>query len=291
MLILSNLFIFSQRCASAGFQILNTKKSLSDILNDGKIEKIEGGGFLRKSSFKSSSFLKKRNMIPRSINCIAEQNEIDGDDEKEKEKEKTDKECDEIVRCQGIVEMLLNSDGNDNDNEENKRIEKNNTSKSLIETSSTRNLKITPKKKRKSKSSIEFDENEIKNIFKNVGESFAVIMTECEANNEYSKFENIEETARAGRTLNEQTQSKFFENNITECIITEKINMQYPFILGEHQSDIIHNTQNQTTKDERKSMQNEDDEGEDERLEEGEGDGEEEVIFFHFTSLLVYSNY
>ena len=57
--------------------------------------------------------------------------------------------------------------------------------------------------------------------------------------------------------------------------------------MGEHQSDIIHNTQNQTTKDERKSMQNEDDEGEDERLEEGdgEGDGEEEVTFFHFISL------
>ena len=109
-------------------------------------------------------------------------------------------------------------------------------------------------------------------------------MSDCEASNEYSKFENIEETARAGRTFTEQTQSKFFENNITESIITEKVYMQYPFILGEHQSDIIHNTQNQANKDERKSMQNEDDEGEDERLEEG-GDGEEEVIFFHLTSL------
>ena len=123
-------------------------------------EKIEGGGFLRKSCLKSSSFLKKRNMIPRSMNSIFELNETDGAGDGVKDK--TDLECDELMISKGGLEIILNSDdkNSDNDNEENKESEK--VTKSFIRNSNTK------------KRSIEFDKNEIENISTNLDGNFAV---------------------------------------------------------------------------------------------------------------------
>ena len=287
---------------------------MSDILND---EKIEGGGFLRKSCLKSSSFLKRRNMIPRSMNSIFELNETDGGGNGVKDK--TDLECDELMISKGSLEIILNSDdkNSDNDNEENKESEK--VTKSFIRNSNTKNLQIPADKKEKSKRSTEFDENEIENISTNLDGSFAVKMTESvkssighEDNKKYFDVGNTEDTERTDGISIQQIQNKFLENNIPENVMEEDSavdnriiesdmitdnKMRHPSHLTVHQSFNLVNPENQATKGEKGIVQEEYLEGQEEKMnvreEEEEEGGEEEVIlsFFFHISFCLYPLY
>ena len=295
--------------AIADFSILNTKKSLSDILND---EKIEGGGFLRKSCFKSSSFLKKRNMIPRSINSIFEINETDGDGEEDKDN--IDLERDELVISKGGLGILLNSNdkNNDNDNEGNEESEK--ITEPFTRNSDMKNLQIPANKKKKSKISTEFDDNEIENISTNLDRSFAVKMTESakssigyEDNKKYFDVGNIEDTERTERIPTQQTQNNFQENNIAENLMrkenavdykiiesgmTTDSRMRHPFHLTVDQSTNLNNPENQATRAEKGIVQKEYPKGDKEEKMDvrrgGEGEGEEEVILFIYFPYLIF---